>query len=284
MPHTARSSPVKPGLWRWGGPGANVPAVIDLHCHLLPGVDDGPATVEISLQMARAALDEGIHTVVATPHVNLEYGVVPEEIEDRVEALQAALAAEGLPLHVFSGAEVALNRCGGFSDAELRRLCLGRSSYALIESPYSRAGSLIEDVLFDLQVRGFRPLLAHPERCPEFQSDLPRLERLVDRGIACSVSAGSLVGQFGRTVKRFACRLLDEQLVHNLSSDAHDPARRPLSLRVAAGDRSRQVMSPAGLRWLTETVPAGILADEPLPARRRRPSERSPWSRLLARG
>ena len=256
--------------------------MIDLHCHLLPGVDDGPPTTEVSLEMAQVALKEGTHTVVATPHVNLKYGVVPEEIDERVEALSEALAGEEVPLHVFSGAEVAFNRCASFDDAQLQSLCLGRSSYALIESPYSPAGTLIEDVLFDLQVRGFRPLLAHPERCPEFQNDVARLARLVDRGVACSVSAGSLGGQFGRTAKRFASRLLDAQLVHNLSSDGHDAVRRPPSLRVASGDRSRRLISAASLRWLTDTVPAAILADEPLPARPAGPAGRSSlWSRRL---
>ena len=257
--------------------------MIDLHCHVLPNFDDGAADMDTSLEMARAALADGIHTMVATPHVNLRYGSELEIIGVRVEELQAALARAELPISVLGGAEIALSRLPGLDRDQIRTLCLGHSSYALIESPYTPAGPLIEESLFNLQVGGYRPLLAHPERCPEFQRDVPRLERLVDRGVACSISAGSIAGQFGATVRRFAFRLLERGLAHNVSSDAHDPVRRAPVLRAAfVGPRSPP--HDAGLRlWLTSTVPSAILADEPLPPRPPTP-RRSRWRRPAARG
>jgi protein-tyrosine phosphatase len=259
--------------------------VVDLHCHLIPAIDDGPADVDASLRMVQVALREGIDTIVATPHVDLRYRVDPEEIAGRVEALSAAVAREQLPLTVLPGAEVALTRLGSLDDAQLRASCLGGSSYVLVESPYLRAGELIEGSLFDLQVRGFRPLLAHPERCPEFQHDLARLERLVAYGVACSVDAGSIVGQFGRSVRRFAVRLLRENLVHNLSSDAHDAVNRPPALRTAFGAAQSSLPGIASLQdWLTSAVPAAIVADEPLPPRPAMPtSPPSTWRRLRGR-
>jgi protein-tyrosine phosphatase len=257
--------------------------VIDLHCHVLPDIDDGPANLEESLQMARAAIDDGIRTIVATPHVNHRYGSELETIDMRVEELRAALAREELPISLLAGAEIALSRLPGLDDVQIRALSLGDSSCALVESPYTPVGSLIEESLFDLRIRGFRPLLAHPERCPEFQRDVPRLERLVDSGVACSLSAGSIAGQFGETVRRFAFRLLERELVHNVSSDAHDPLRRaPRLLAPLRGPKS--LPGNAGLqRWLTSTVPIAILADEPLPPRPPiQPSSR--WRRLTARG
>lgn len=253
--------------------------MIDLHCHLLPALDDGPADLQTSLQMARTALREGIDTVVATPHVNLEFATEAQAIRDGAEELRAALAEEDLSLSVLTGAEIALPRLVGLADDELRALCLGSSSCALIESPYATAGPLIEDALFDLRLRGFRPLLAHPERCPEFQRDIARLARLVENGMFCSLTAGSVAGRFGSTVKRFARRLLQENLVHNLSSDAHDPVRRAPALRFAFDERDGPIATADVQGWLTSSVPSAILADAPLPAR---PRGRSPsrWRRL----
>ena len=259
------------------------PTVIDLHCHLLPALDDGPPDMEASLEMARRALDGGSHTVVATPHVDLEYLIGPEEIAPGVEALRAALSDRGLPLTVLAGAELGLSRCAALDDDQLSEVCLGHGSYALVESPYTSAGALIEEVLFELQVRGFRPLLAHPERCPEFQRDIARLERLVERGVACSLSVGSLSGQFGRTVRRFASRLLEQELIHNVSSDAHDAENRaPFSDTTLSAELGR--LGVASLQeWFTTTVPVAILADEPLPPRPPSASRPRPrWRRLMA--
>lgn len=233
--------------------------------------------------MARAALEEGIDTVVATPHVDLTYGLGPEEIARGVEAMRLALSDAQVPLTVLGGAEVALTRCASLTDEELRALCLGSSSCVLVESPYTRVGDLIEKAFFDLQVRGFRPLLAHPERCPEFQHELSRLERLVERGALCSVSAGSMIGQFGRTAQRSACRLLAEELVHDVSSDAHDAEKRPPAIRVAfRGVRSSRAGIASLERWLTRAAPAAILADEQLAARPAAPA-RPRWRRRGAR-
>lgn len=257
--------------------------MIDLHCHVLPDIDDGPADVATSVRMVRAALEDGIHTIVATPHVSLRYGKEPELIGARVEALSAALAREQIPISLLAGAEIALSRLPGLPDDQLRPLCLGHSSWALVESPYTSTGSLIEKSVFDLQVRGFRPLLAHPERCPEFQRDLPRLTRLVDRGAACSIGVGSIAGQFGEAARRFALRLLERGLVHNVASDAHDPVKRAPGLRAVLRARKDAFGDPELGRWLTGTVPAAILADEDLPPAP--PPSRAPrWRGRATRG
>lgn len=260
--------------------------MIDLHCHVLPGIDDGPADMETSLLMARAALAEGIHTIVATPHFNLRYDAEPDAIAAGIDELRAALARDELSLTVLGGAEIAFSRLAGLEPRELSDLCLGHSSYLLVESPYTTAGSLIEESIFDLEVRGFHPLLAHPERCPEFQRDLPRLERLVGRGAACSISAGSLNGQFGETVRRFAFRLVERGLAHNVSTDAHDPVRRPPRLRSAFRAQRNPVLGSDLQTWLTFTVPAAILADESLPPRPQisAPSRSRRWTSRGSRG
>lgn len=256
--------------------------MVDLHCHLLPAIDDGPPDIETSLEMANQAVHDGIRTIVATPHVNLQYDTDESAIAESLEELREALIREGVELSVLPGAEIALARLPGLNDAELRSLCLGGSSCVLVESPYTTAGEFIEESVFNLQARGFRPLLAHPERCPEFQRDIERLERLVSRGAVCSLTAGSLAGQFGQRARRFAHQLLEAGLGHNLSSDAHDSGRRAPGLSRAFDAPVSSAFTAPLHDWLTAAVPAAILSDDPLPPR---PpvAPRSLWRRLTAR-
>ncbi len=204
--------------------------------------------------------------VVATPHIDLVHGVVPEQIEEGVAALNSALTRADIGLSITAGAEIALQRTGSLTDDELRALSPGHHQYLLVESPYSKATGLIEQVLFDLRIRGFRPILAHPERCPDFQQNPDWLAALVAEGILCSVDSGSIVGQFGKTVRRFAIELLRGALAHNVASDAHDVLRRPPLLRAAFESAERDVPGvSARLEWLTSSVPAAVLAGQAIP-------------------
>ena len=206
-----------------GGP------LVDLHSHILPGFDDGATDLAASVEIARAAVQDGTRCMVATPHVSLAYDATPSAIAAGTAVLTDALAERGIDLEVAWGAEVAVPRLFELDDHALRELCLGRGTYLLVESPYS-AAPFLEEILFDLRTRGFRPLLAHPERCPTFQRDRGLLERLVGQGALCSITAGSLTGTFGRTVQRFTRDLFRAGLVHDISSDAHNTLGRPPGL------------------------------------------------------
>jgi protein-tyrosine phosphatase len=256
--------------------------LIDLHSHILPGLDDGAADMEVSLAMARRAVDEGIQTVVATPHVSLDYPVDAEMIGRAVGELNLALVRAGIPLPVLPGGEVALQRLAQLDDAELRAICLGGGDCVLVESPYAGAAPSLDALVFELEARGFRPVLAHPERSAIFQREPERLRTLVHRGVMTSVTAASMAGRFGGEVKRFTLRLFRENLVHNVASDAHDDERRPLAL--AAGFEAAEAELP-GLAWqrywYTTAAPAAMLAGRPLPARPELPeAPRSRWHRL----
>jgi protein-tyrosine phosphatase len=242
--------------------------VIDLHSHILPGLDDGPATMEGSLELARAAVAAGTRTILATPHVNGGYGIGPARIAEGVAELTEALARAAIPLEVRAGGEIAIWRLVDLDDAALRALALGGGPYLLVESPFSPVVGDFEPMVLDLQQRGHRVLLAHPERCPAFQRDPERLARLVRGGVLVQVTAGSMEGAFGSTVQRFTVSLLRDGLVHVVASDAHGAVKRPPGL--SAGFRALEPELP-GLgeqqRWLTELVPAAILDGEPLPER-----------------
>ena len=258
--------------------------MIDLHCHILPGVDDGPAEMGQSLELAREAAGAGTTTIAATSHVREDYPFPLESIGERVAEVNQALERERIALHVVRGGELAVTKAGELSDAEVAGICLGDGPYVLVETPYTHAGEMVETTLFDLQVRGFRPVLAHPERSPTFQGDLQFLGRLVERGVLSSVTAGSIEGRFGRTVKRFTLELMDAGLVHNVASDSHgDGARSPdlgRPFETLAGERPD--IAEHG-RWYTEEVPGAILAGEdvgPPPSFQRQGG----WRRLFGRG
>jgi protein-tyrosine phosphatase len=251
--------------------------MIDLHCHLLPGLDDGAPTVAESVEMARIAATSGIHTIVATPHIRDDYAFPLDAIPRRASEVRAALATHGVAVTVVEGAEVSHLKLLALSNAELRALCLGESRYLLVESPYAPATNMFEGLLADVQARGFQPVLAHPERSPSFLHEPERLDRLVASGVLCSVTAGSLAGSFGRTVRAAARKLVVAGNAHNVASDGHDSARRRPTLE--ASD-ARSGVSADHWRWLTLTVPEALLSNAPsLPAppiRRRRTAFRRP--------
>jgi protein-tyrosine phosphatase len=237
--------------------------MIDLHCHVLPGIDDGPETIEGSLDLARTAVAAGIATLVATPHVNSRTPNDSATIARLVEELNARLVDERLALEILPGAEIAVSRIPEIEPEELSRLRLGGGPWLLVEPPFTTIAVGLEGMLLDLLRRGHRVVLAHPERCPALQRDRRLVPELVELGILMSITAGSLTGQFGGEVRRYALELAHAGLIHNVTSDAHDSVNRPPGL---AADLEQAGL--ANLReWLTEAVPAAILGGGEIPPR-----------------
>jgi protein-tyrosine phosphatase len=217
---------------------------------------------------------------VATPHVSREYpGNTAERIAEGVAQVNEALQREGVPLEVLTGAEVAGTRVGELSDDELTALRLGGGPYLLLESPLSPTATGFEAVAAALAVRGHRILLAHPERCPAFQRDPGAYARLVDQGMLGQVTAGALVGRFGRHVQAFGHRLLREGLAHDVASDAHSVDKRPPSIRAELEEAGYGAQAD----WLGRDVPRAVLSGEPLPPAPAMPRPAGLVSRLLRR-
>jgi protein-tyrosine phosphatase len=237
--------------------------VIDLHSHVLPGIDDGPQTVEGSVALARAAAATGIRTLVATPHVSWRYPNDADTISRLVSELNTRLSSEEIALDVLCGGEIAMTRAMDMEPGQLPRLGLGGGPWLLVEPPFTAVVAGLDSILMDLQRQGHRILLAHPERCPAFHRDPRMLESLVRAGVLTSITAGSFVGRFGSEVRRFALHLASEGLIHNVASDMHDLTRRPPGIA--------QELKQAGLGaltdWLTQAVPAAILDDQEIPSR-----------------
>jgi protein-tyrosine phosphatase len=258
--------------------------VIDLHCHVLAGIDDGPPTLEASVALARCAQARGIDTIVATPHVSWRYDNDGETIARLVRETNAALAAAELTVNVVAGAEIAITRGVDLAASELAALMLGEGPWLLIECPFSSAVVGLDALAFELQDQGHGIVLAHPERCPAFQRDPQLLESLVRAGVLTSITAGSLVGRFGSSVRRFAAELMEAELVHNVASDAHDvDGRQP-----GIADELERAGFAALTTWLTEAVPSAILSGEesipPRPSVPIRTVDRSRQRRWWRRG
>ena len=238
--------------------------MIDLHCHVLAGIDDGPQTLDDSIALARAAARNGTRTIVATPHVSWHYDNDAATIARLVEKTNAALAEAGVEVTVLAGAEVAITRAVELDPAELAALTLGGGPWLLVEFPFTPIAEGLDSLVFELVERGHRIVLAHPERSPAFQRDPELLESLVRGGALTSLTAGSLVGRFGGAVRRFALELAEAELVHNVASDAHDAEGRGPGI---AEELRKSGLEPLG-EWLTESVPAAILSGaSQLPAR-----------------
>jgi protein-tyrosine phosphatase len=247
--------------------------MIDMHCHLLPGIDDGPATIEETIVLARASAASGVKTIVATPHVNSRTRNESQTIAYLLEEVGARLRSEGIAITLRAGAEVAITSVSELEEGELGRLTLGGGEWLLLEPPFTPVAPGIEGAVFDLRREGYKVLLAHPERCPALHREPEMLRRLADAGVLMSITAGSLVGRFGGEVKRFTQQLIADELIHNVASDAHDVARRAPGI---VDELERAGLSSLR-QWLTEEVPAAILDGGAIP---RAPTQPRPRGRL----
>lgn len=260
--------------------------MFDLHCHILPGLDDGSVDLQTSLQMARMAAGDGIGTVACTPHI---YPGMYENHADGIRAgvalLQVELEQHGIPLMLVEGADVHL------APDLLARIKAGHvptiagSRYLLLEPPHHVAPPHFEDSVFQLLVAGYIPVITHPERLTWIKDNYAIFVRLVNSGAWMQLTAGSLTGRFGSRPRYWAERMLDEGLVHILATDAHDPLRRPPLLAEGREAAARRVGEQAA-KDMVLTRPAGVVGNLhpeilPLPAR---PSpdkaEASLWRRL----
>jgi protein-tyrosine phosphatase len=251
--------------------------LIDLHSHVLPGIDDGPATMEGSLQILRAAREDGITKLAATPHVRDDWRTAPETMERLVIEVNVAARAAAIGVEVLPGGELDLEYLETLDDDELRRFGLGGNpGVLLLEFPYVGWPIALRDLLFRLELRGFRAVIAHPERNAEVQAAPERLRELVDAGALVQVTAASLDGRLGGRTVACAQLLVREQLAHLIASDAHAPSIRAVGMTAA----QEAVGDEALARWLTDGVPRALVDGTPLPPR---PKAAKPWLRLRRR-
>ena len=238
--------------------------MIDLHAHILPGLDDGARTLADSRELARTALEDGVRSIAATPHVREDYPTSVAAMETGVASVRRDLEEHGIEIEVLHGGEIAVDRLEDLSREELEGFTLGQTGrYLLVEFPYTGWPLGLERRLFELRIAGLESILAHPERNREVQADPARIEPLVAAGTLVQLTAASLDGRIGRSSQMAAESLLSRGLAHLIASDAHLPEIREVGMAAAAAT----VRDKGLARWLVEDAPAAIAAGEPIPTR-----------------
>ena len=240
--------------------------MIDLHCHILPGVDDGAASEEESCLMARLAADSGVTALAVTPHCGvpgLFDNFADEALLARFHALRGLLEREDIPLRLYTGMEVFVTEETPRYLREGRLLTLGGSRYLLVEFGFDESLDFAQRMLEELLAAGVVPVVAHPERYRFVQPQPERLLRWAELGCALQINKGSLLGRFGRRAARTARWCLGEGCVHLVASDAHSPWRRTPRMEEAWAFTA-ELDSPEIADFLLRDNPRRILEDQPI--------------------
>ncbi|HUX68161.1 MAG TPA: CpsB/CapC family capsule biosynthesis tyrosine phosphatase [Terriglobales bacterium] len=237
---------------------------VDTHIHLLPGLDDGPATLEDALAMAEVAIADGITHAVATPHANYQFRFEPAAVAGRRQELQERL---GERLRLYTGCELHLS----FENvqaavAEPRRFSLNRSRYLLVEFPEFFERRALGGALEQLLEAGAVPVLAHPERNPVLQQHPEALGEYLRLGCLSQVTASSFAGRFGKRAQQFGAELLKQEWVHIVASDGHSAQQRPPHFRRAFAYLEEQAGGERALA-LCRDNPLAMAEDRDLPYR-----------------
>jgi protein-tyrosine phosphatase len=208
--------------------------MIDLHCHILPGVDDGAQSLSDSLMMARKAVEQGIKKLVASPHhLNNAYENPKSLILDRVKELNEVLRVEQIDLEIVPGQEVRIHgeMLQGYERGEI--LPVNHTPYILVEFPSNHVPRYTEKLFYDLQMNGLIPVIVHPERNQEIIERSDILYQLVKKGAVTQVTAASLCGDFGKKIRNFSLQLVENNLTHFVASDAHNITNRGFKMSEA---------------------------------------------------
>lgn len=208
--------------------------MIDIHHHLLPGLDDGSVSEDTSVEMAKIAVEDGITHVVCTPHANHHYSYDPELVGERIAGLERRLAREGVALKLGRGADFHLTYDNiQIAIAEPGRFSINGLGYLMVEvADYGLPQGLTE-TFYQMQLAGLLPVLTHPERNPTLQQDSSRMHDWLRGGLLLQITAGSVLGHMGRRAKSMAHDLLAKRWVHFVATDAHNVTTRPPRMRAA---------------------------------------------------
>jgi len=205
--------------------------MVDLHCHILPGLDDGPATMEESMAMAESAMADGITHVVATPHSNSQYHFDFAHVRELRDELQGKI---GDNLKIATGCDFHLNPENlGFLRKDAPHYCINQRDYLLLEFNEFSIPPSMDQTLHSIQLAGVQPVITHPERNGILRSRPERLKKWVRQGCFAQVTGGALTGGFGAGSQQDALRWIGEGLVHFVASDAHNTRTRQLRLQPA---------------------------------------------------
>jgi protein-tyrosine phosphatase len=236
--------------------------VLDLHTHILPGVDDGPSTMEESVEMARLAYEDGTRTIVATPHNrDVTERSSLSDVRDLADRFIQELHAQSIPLRVLLGMENHLEMDTAEQVDNGLATPIEGTHYILIELPFEFYPFYGEEVLFKLQIMGLHPIVVHPERNLAIQDNAEILAKLVQKGALAQLTASSITGIFGKESQRSSKELLQKNLVHIIASDCHTAwgTRKPLLSSGTAA--AAKIVGKEVAIHMVESIPEAILQD-----------------------
>ena len=214
--------------------------MIDLHSHILPELDDGAKDIEETIAMAKIAASQGFTKIIATPHHRKpEYIIKKEDILEKIKLVNEHLQKENIDLEIYPGLEVYIERDIPLKLKNKELLSLNNSSYILIELPMKQSVDYIEDVLHEVKVQGYKPIIAHPERYLKVIEDPNYVKSLIKKGCYMQVNALSFTGYFGEECKRTVETLLKHKMIHLISTDAHSSTRRVPKIKNAIEQMKR---------------------------------------------
>jgi protein-tyrosine phosphatase len=242
--------------------------MIDLHCHILPDLDDGVRTMDDALDLARVAEEEGVKKIVATPHLfrdNFDWGDF-SVIEEKRRALAEAISGQNIRVDILPGAEVHVSHDLINTVRKNREhLVLNKSSYMFIEFPSSHIFAGAKQLFFELMAEGIRPIITHPERNAVFVQSPVTLFELVQMGSLAQANAGSFLGLYGDQAERAVSHFLELNLVHFIATDGHSPRSLSSRLREAVG-KAEALIGPERAQALVNENPYAVISDQEIPS------------------
>ncbi|KPA12196.1 Capsular polysaccharide synthesis, CpsB/CapC [Candidatus Magnetomorum sp. HK-1] len=239
--------------------------MIDIHCHILPFIDDGPANINDSIEMLHCAEKDGIQTIVATPHsFDGVYLCTSEMIHQSIERLQNEIEKHNLSVTILPGMEVHICEQLHQKIIAKKAISLNNTRYILLELPGPFVPPHFKEVIFQLRLKGYYPILAHPERNFVVQNDPDIIYDFIEWGIFIQLTAASVTGFFGTQIKRLCKKMLLNRQVHFLASDAHSPGNRPPILSEAFQKAVHISKDENYARTLIDINPKNVIADAPL--------------------
>ncbi len=235
---------------------------IDIHSHILPGIDDGAENFETSMQMLRIAQKQGIHSIILTPHYKpMHHNAHPESLAALRERLLEGMKREGLDIGLYLGNEFYFHS-GMFQKLEEKQACtMAGSAYVLIEFGPMDSFGTIRNGLYEALSQGYRPILAHVERYGSVSSQRGRVEEMVQMGCYIQINAGSVMGKFGFAARQFTKRLLGDGLVHFVATDSHNAGNRSPQLAECEKYISRKFSGEYAKRLFWDN-PLCVIRDE----------------------
>jgi protein-tyrosine phosphatase len=263
--------------------------MIDIHHHLLWGMDDGSSSLENSFAMAKMAAEDGITHIVCSPHANGRYFYDPQQVAEKIAELQVLLDSKAIAVKLGRGCDFHMS-FENIQEAKIHpsRFSINGLGYLLVEVPDYGLPRGLTEIFYELQLAGLTPILTHPERNPTLQNDRSRVKEWLQRGVLIQVTAGSVIGRMGKNAEKMAHDLLTNRWVHFLATDAHNTTSRVPKMREAFELVAKKYGSDYA-HLLCVSNPLAVFTGKPMSPQLepqnlyKNPNDKNWWQKLLKR-